>query len=71
LWREAHTLKGSVTHFGDNPVFQHAQRLETLGREGDLTEVADTMISLETVTNGMISALQAFAAGAQRQSSHG
>jgi CheY-like chemotaxis protein/HPt (histidine-containing phosphotransfer) domain-containing protein len=67
LWREAHTLKGSVTYFGDNPVFQHAQHLETLGRAGDLTDVANTMRALEAATGRMVSALQACAAGGQRQ----
>ncbi len=46
--RAAHTLKGSVSNFGADHVFDAALRLETLGRNEDLATVEPAFAQLET-----------------------
>ena len=48
LWRAAHTLKGSVGNFAANNAFAAAQRLEIVGREGDLNTASDACVILES-----------------------
>jgi len=43
----AHTLKGSIRYFGQGPAYQHAYRLEQMGRDGQLEETGPTLAALE------------------------
>jgi two-component system, sensor histidine kinase and response regulator len=47
LTMAAHTLKGSCSHWGDSPLRELCARIEALGREGQLTGVADKIASAE------------------------
>jgi CheY-like chemotaxis protein len=47
LRRTAHALKGSVGIFGARGAYEAAQRLEGLGREGNLGDAADAYAELE------------------------
>ncbi len=47
LERAAHTLKGSVGNFAARGAVQAALKLETMAREGDLTEVEEAYRALE------------------------
>jgi two-component system sensor histidine kinase/response regulator len=44
----AHSLKGSVGNFNASQAFAAAQALESAGRDGDLSEVEDSLSDLET-----------------------
>jgi PAS domain S-box-containing protein len=48
LGRAAHTLKGSVGNFATKNVFAAAQRLEIMGREGDLDNAGGALTTLES-----------------------
>jgi two-component system, sensor histidine kinase and response regulator len=48
LGRAAHTLKGSVGNFAAKNAFAAAQRLETMGRDGDLDTASDACVTLES-----------------------
>jgi CheY-like chemotaxis protein/HPt (histidine-containing phosphotransfer) domain-containing protein len=43
----AHTLKGSMRLFGHTPASDHADALETMGRNGDLSGAQQTLVALE------------------------
>ena len=43
----AHTLKGSLHHFGAQQAFDCARRLEKMGQDGDLAEAAAALADLE------------------------
>jgi two-component system, sensor histidine kinase and response regulator len=45
---EAHTLKGSVGNFAAKQAFAAAQRLEIMGRDGDLTKAGEARMALES-----------------------
>jgi hypothetical protein len=45
--RTTHALKGSVANFDAEPARMAAQRLEVLGRTGDLTEAVAALRTLE------------------------
>jgi len=45
---EAHTLKGSVGNFAAKQAFAAAQRLEIMGRDGDLTNACEARMALES-----------------------
>jgi CheY-like chemotaxis protein len=47
LERAAHTIKGSVGNFAAKSAFEAAQRLERIGRDGDLSEAAEAYQVLE------------------------
>jgi len=47
LERAAHALKGAVGHFGAEPAFEVARRLEMAGRSGDLTQADELLGMLE------------------------
>jgi PAS domain S-box-containing protein len=47
LGRAAHSLKGSVGNFAAKNAFAAAQRLETMGRDGDLDHASEACITLE------------------------
>jgi two-component system sensor histidine kinase/response regulator len=46
LEREAHSLKGSVSNFGAEPVVQAALALEMMGRRGDLSSAPSGFLAL-------------------------
>jgi two-component system, sensor histidine kinase and response regulator len=48
LGRAAHTLKGSVGNFAAKNAFAAAQRLETMGRDGDLADAGKACVTLES-----------------------
>ena len=48
LGRAAHTLKGSVGNFARKSAFAAAQRLEIMGRDGNLDNAGKTFITLES-----------------------
>ncbi len=45
---EAHTLKGSVGNFAAKQAFAAAQRLEIMGRDGDLSKAGEARMALES-----------------------
>jgi two-component system sensor histidine kinase/response regulator len=47
LLRAAHTIKGSLRFFGAHVGYEHAFRLETMGRRGELEDAAETLAILE------------------------
>ncbi len=47
LRRAAHTLKGSIRHFGETDAFELACRLEMMGEEGNLGSAEETLAALE------------------------
>jgi CheY-like chemotaxis protein len=59
LYRTAHTLKGAVGNFGAAEACLEAQRLERLGREGNLKEAADICTALERQIERLLPALNA------------
>jgi two-component system, sensor histidine kinase and response regulator len=48
LGRAAHALKGSIGNFGAKSAFAAAERLETMGRTGDLAAASDACVTLES-----------------------
>jgi len=63
LHRAAHTLKGSAQIFAAGPTVAAALRLETLGREGTLTEADDAWTDLDNAMAQLLPALKASAKG--------
>jgi signal transduction histidine kinase/two-component SAPR family response regulator/HPt (histidine-containing phosphotransfer) domain-containing protein len=61
LHRAAHTLKGAVGNFRARAAYAEAQRLETMGREGNLTAAADACTALEKEMHRLMPALTALA----------
>ncbi len=61
LCRTAHSLKGAVGNFRARAAFDQAQRLEAMGRDGDLTSAADVCARLETELDRLLPALAALA----------
>jgi CheY-like chemotaxis protein len=57
LGRAAHALKGSVGNFGAKSAFAAAERLETMGRTGDLAAASDACVTLESELALLIKAL--------------
>jgi signal transduction histidine kinase/DNA-binding response OmpR family regulator len=55
----AHKLKGSVSYFGESPVFQQSLRLEAMGEEGELARARETLLVLQSDTVQMTSILRA------------
>jgi PAS domain S-box-containing protein len=47
MQRTAHTLKGAVGTFGARPAFEAALRLETMARNGDLTQADEACAALD------------------------
>jgi two-component system, sensor histidine kinase and response regulator len=63
LEQAAHLLKGVVRIFGELPAADLAQRLETMGKTGDLNQIADTAAKLETELQRLTAELEAFPRG--------
>ncbi len=60
--RTAHALKGSIGNFASGTPFEAARSLETLGREGDLTNLEETWFALRESVARFQPALLALAA---------
>lgn len=58
----AHSLKGSVSTFGAQDVFEAALELETLGRSGSLTGAQKGLITLENALRDLRPDLEALQA---------
>jgi CheY-like chemotaxis protein/HPt (histidine-containing phosphotransfer) domain-containing protein len=61
LHRAAHTLKGAVGNFRAQAAYDEAQRLETMGRDGNLTAAAAACATLEREMDRLLPALEALA----------
>jgi len=48
LLQNAHSLKGLMKYFSDNPAANHAFELEMMGRDGDVSRAEETFAALET-----------------------
>jgi HPt (histidine-containing phosphotransfer) domain-containing protein len=59
LERAAHTVKGSVGNFAAKTVFQAAQRVEKIGRDGDLGKAEEAYKALEEELDRLRPALAA------------
>ena len=59
LRRSAHTLKGSVSYFGAEPLAQAAQALEILGRTESFDNATELLATLEQELIGVLAALDA------------
>jgi signal transduction histidine kinase/CheY-like chemotaxis protein len=59
----AHSLKGSVSTFAAPAAYQAALRLETMGRECDLTHAEEAFQNLETEIENLMPSLQGLAKG--------
>ncbi|MBS0202538.1 MAG: response regulator [Planctomycetes bacterium] len=58
LRRTAHTIKGSATYFGAEPLVQAAMSLENLGRDGLFEDTATLLERLETEVDHVLNALE-------------
>lgn len=67
LRRHAHTLKGSAGVFMARATVAAAQRLEQMGREGDLTKAVEAWPALATELNRLTRDLAERVAGAKRK----
>ncbi len=54
----AHSLKGSVANFASPVAYEAASRLETMGRERDLTNAEDAFQTLQSEINSLVPSLQ-------------
>ena len=59
LERAAHTVKGSVGNFAAKPAFQAAQRIEQIGRDGNMGEAEEAVRVLEAELERLKPALAA------------
>lgn len=60
LARAAHSIKGACAVFGATATWSAADRLETLGREGDLEGAPEALAQLSTETARLILDLRAY-----------
>ena len=60
LDRAAHKLKGSLGNFGKKAAYEHALRLEEMGREANLTDAPAAAARLEDEMRHLTQALKAF-----------
>lgn len=61
LQRAAHSMKGSVSNFGADAVYQAAFTLEQMGRSGDLSALEASVATLEAALEHIHPALLALA----------
>ena len=66
LQTSAHTLKGSVSNFTAHKATQAAQKLERMGREGDLTKSEPALLELEGEIERLKPVLEGFAKGGSK-----
>jgi two-component system sensor histidine kinase/response regulator len=64
----AHTLKGSVGHFGARDVVEHSMRLEMLGRDGDIETAAAELDELDGCVAALLAELATFVEGCRGRS---
>ena len=69
LRRIAHTLRGALSNFGCGAACREAERLETLGRAGNLREAAGAVADLERHIQRLMPALAALTAEVRGQRS--
>jgi len=55
--RNAHTLKGSARIFSAEPLVDAAARIEMMGKDQDLSEIDDALISLDVEIDRLLPAL--------------
>jgi two-component system sensor histidine kinase/response regulator len=60
LRRAAHTIKGSARYFGAHETHQRAERLEMIGKSGDLTDAPAALAELEEALDRLRPALVTF-----------
>ena len=60
LARAAHTMCGSLSYFGVQRPVELADRLQKMGRDGDLGGASDMLRELETELQGLLSHLESF-----------
>jgi CheY-like chemotaxis protein len=58
LFRAAHTLKSSLRYFGATRAFEFAYQLESMGRDGELSQAAATLVLLEREMARVLPALE-------------
>jgi PAS domain S-box-containing protein len=58
LEREAHNLKGAIGSFSAGETYEAADRLEKLGKEGEMSAAAEGLSSLESVLNEFASEMK-------------
>jgi len=63
LNRSAHSLKGSISNFAVPDAYQAALRLETMGRDGDLSQAEDAFRSLAAEIDSLVPFLESIAHG--------
>jgi CheY-like chemotaxis protein/HPt (histidine-containing phosphotransfer) domain-containing protein len=56
----AHTLKGALRYFGQNPAVDLAYRLERMGQNGSLEGAVEVFDLLEDETTGIVSAIERY-----------
>jgi two-component system, sensor histidine kinase and response regulator len=66
----AHSLKGTVSSFGAQAACAAALRLEVMGRDGDLTQIAPACAELEREIARLARALSEFREGRERENPH-
>jgi CheY-like chemotaxis protein len=54
----AHTIKGAVSHFGDQHAYNAARRLEQLAQDGDLTNAEPAIAALDRALDRLQAALR-------------
>ena len=58
LEREAHSLKGAIGNFGAREAYEVADRLEKLGKEGEMAAAAERLSNLERALNQFVSEMK-------------
>ncbi|MFZ0484767.1 MAG: response regulator, partial [Desulfobacterales bacterium] len=58
LEREAHSLKGAIGNFGAREAYEVADRLEKLGKEGEMAAAAERFSNLERALNQFVSEMK-------------
>jgi HPt (histidine-containing phosphotransfer) domain-containing protein len=56
----AHSLKGTVRFFGENPVYTHAYRLEQMGRDDRMDGAEEALADLEKAVRQLTPLLQKY-----------
>jgi two-component system, sensor histidine kinase and response regulator len=65
--RASHLLKGSVGCFGAPGAFHAAQRLENMGREGELSEAPEALAQLQEKVNTLLELLVEFQSDSRKE----
>lgn len=62
LHRAAHTLRGSLRFFGNEPAAAAAQIMEAIGKEGDFQKAAGFLPELEQLVEQLLKCLREYVA---------